>query len=169
MAMRTQTRLLAFARQLRDDRSGAALVELGILLPVLMLLFAVIIEGSRTFWGYQAAIFGVRDAARYLARVAPSDLCTSGGSVATFGAALETIVRQSAGGNEVFPTSITINSVVPGFACSAGNYRGGAAAIATVTASLTITYPFSGLFTLVGGTLGTVNTVVVDQSRIYGE
>jgi hypothetical protein len=159
----------AFARRLRTDTSGTALVELGILIPILLLIFGVIIEGSRTFWSYQAAISGVRDASRYLARIAPRDLCSSGGSVGGYTSALETIVRQSAGGTDLFPPSITINSVVPSFGCSGGGYRGGPAAVATVTASLTITYPFSGVFSLVGSTLGTKDTVVVDQSRIYGE
>jgi Flp pilus assembly protein TadG len=167
--MTSQTRLQVCCRRFRADASGAALVEFGVLLPVLLLLFAVIIEGSRTFWSYQAAISGVRDAARYLARVAPRDICASGGSVAGHAAALEAIVRQASDGTDFFPASITINSVVPSFTCVAGAYRGGPAPVATVTASMTITYPFSGVFEFAGGTLGTVDTVVTDKSRIYGE
>ena len=32
------------------------------------------------FWSYQMAIGGVRDAARYLARVAPADICNTAGA-----------------------------------------------------------------------------------------
>ena len=43
---------------------GAALVEFAILLPVFVLAFFTIVEFSRTFFSYQGAVVGVRDAAR---------------------------------------------------------------------------------------------------------
>ena len=154
--------------RVRRDESGVALVEFAITLPVMLLFFAVIIEGGRLFWSYQATILGVRDAARYLARVAPTDICTSGGNVAVYQAQLTTIVQNARGANAVFPTGVTINSVTPSLACIAGNYRGGQAAIGTVTANLTVTFPFAGVFTFAGGNLGTITTTVTDQNRIYG-
>src|SRR5687767_807230 len=62
------------ARLARNER-GVALVEFAILLPILLLLFAVTIEGTRMMWSYQTAIAGVRDAARYLGRITPSNVC----------------------------------------------------------------------------------------------
>jgi Flp pilus assembly protein TadG len=152
----------------RNDE-GVALVEFAILLPMLVLVFAVIIEGGRLMWSYQSAAAGVRDAARYLARVAPSNICTSGGSVAGYTAMLETIVRTRTGGAAIFPTGITINSVTPGLICDvSGTYRISPTPVATVSASLTVTFPFAPLFQLSGQSLTTISATITDQSKVYG-
>lgn len=155
-------------RRFRRQQSGAALVEFGLLLPLMMAVFAVMVEGSRTFWSYQAVISGVRDASRYLSRVAPRDICSAGGSVSGYNATFSDIVTQSLSGDSFLPAYITVTSVTASHTCPAGTFRGGAAPIATVTANLTIQYPFAGLFTLVGATLNTTTTSVSDQIRIYG-
>jgi len=154
----------AFAR----DERGAALVEFAIILPMMLLIFAVIIEGSRMMISFQAAISGVRDATRYLSRVAPVDICSSGGSVAGYSNQLQTIVSQGISGNSVFPTSVTVNFVTPSFSCVAGTYRISPAGVAQVTANVTITFPFAGLFTLNGGNLPQITTNVTDAARIFG-
>ncbi len=154
--------------RLKADESGAALVEFAILLPMMLLVFAVIIEGGRLMWSYQSVNAGVRDAARYLARVAPADICTAGGSVAGYGSDLETIVRETIGGNSIFPSKITVNSVTPSLNCVAGTYRISPAPVVQVTASMTIQFPFSGLFDLNGQTLGTMTKTISDQSRVFG-
>ena len=82
-------------------------------MPMLLLLFAVIIDGGRMMWSYQTAVAGVRDATRYLARVAPVDICTTGGSVAGYTATLTGIVQNSIYGNQLFPNGIAVNSVMP--------------------------------------------------------
>lgn len=154
----------AFAR----DERGAALVEFAIILPMMLLLFAVIIEGSRMMISFQAAISGVRDATRYLSRVAPVDICSSGGSVAGYSTQLQTIVSQGISGNSVFPTAVTVNFVTPSFSCVAGTYRVSPAGVAQVTANVTITFPFAGLFPLTGGNLPQITTNVTDAARIFG-
>lgn len=159
-----KARLVQFARQ----ESGVALVEFAIVLPIMLLIFAVIIEGSRLMLGYQNAIAGVRDAARYMSRVLALDICDVGGSIASYSAELETRVRQSVSGQAVFPTGVTVNSVTPSYVCVAGAYRVSPAPVVTVTAQITVTYPFSGIFTLVGGTLPSVTTTVTDRARIFG-
>lgn len=169
--------LIGSFQRLRRDASGAALVEFAIVLPLMLIIFGVIIEGGRTFWSYQAAISGVRDAARYVGRVAPGNICTELNPgqalqdvVASFDPTLVDIIRENIGGDALFPPSITIDSATATPDCRLGDFRiGPAAPVATVTANLTITYPFAGLFTLVGGALGTVATTVSDESRIYGE
>lgn len=167
MAKTRSSRTTCRNRLLRDE-SGAALVEFAILLPMLLLLFAVIIEGGRLMWSYQSAAAGVRDAARYLARVAPSNICSQGGSVTAYTADLEAIVRNSINGDSLFPSGITVNSVTPGLACIAGDFRVSPAPVAQVTANLTVTFPFAGLFGLAGGSLATVTTTITDQSRVFG-
>jgi Flp pilus assembly protein TadG len=159
-----RSRAAAFLRQ----DSGAALVEFAILLPMLLLVFAVMIEGGRLMWSYQSTIAGVRDAARYLARVASSDLCVTGAGVGSYTATLENIVRNSSSGDAIFPSGITINSVTPSVSCIAGTYRVNPAPVAQVTASLTITFPFASVFAFAGQSLGTITTTVTDQSKVFG-
>ncbi len=151
----------------REPR-GQTLVEFAMVLPMMLLVFAVIMEGSRLFWGYQATISGVRDATRYRARVAPADICVSGGTLDEYTAKLEAIVEETVDGELFYPIGITVDSVTPGLACVPGTYRNNPVPIATVTAEITVTFPFSGIFTLVNGTLPDVTTAVADSSRIYG-
>lgn len=161
-------RLFHWLRRFHRDESGVAIVEFAILLPMLLLIFAVIIEGGRMMWSYQAVSAGVRDASRYLARVAPSTICTEGGAVGGFSGELLTIVSKASDGETLFPSSITVNSVTPSLTCIAGTFRNGPAPIVTVSANLTITFPFSGLFVLAGGSRPTINTTIRDRNKVYG-
>jgi len=155
-------------REFSHSQSGAALVEFAIILPMMLIIFAVIIEGSRLMISFQSAISGVRDATRYLARVVPADICTTGGSIAGYTTQIQTIVGQSTSGNSVFPSYVTLNSVAPAYSCVAGTYRISPAPIAQVTANISISFPFAGVFTLVGITQGQITTSIIDSSRIYG-
>lgn len=155
------------ARFMRDE-SGVALVEFTITLPMMLLVFAVIIEGSRLMLGFQNAISGVRDATRYMSRILALDICSSGASISSYSSQLQTIVSQSISGQSVFPSAITVNSVTPSYTCVAGAYRVSPAPVVTVSAQVTITYPFADIFALVGGTLPSVTTTVTDRSRIFG-
>lgn len=150
------------------DERAAALVEFAIMLPMMLLVFAVIIEGSRLMISFQGAITGVRDATRYLSRVVPTDICVVGGTVTGHSGKLQTIVSQSISGNSVFPTSVMVNSVTPSFSCIVGTYRLSPAPVAQVTANVTITFPFAGIFGLNGSTLMQITTNVTDSSRIFG-
>ncbi len=156
-------------RRLRRSEEGAVLVEFALVLPMMLLVFAVIIEGSRLFYSYQTTISGVRDAARYLARVVPANICIAGGTVTAHTGKLTTIVTQSVSGSSMLPSGVTVTSVTPSFSCFPGTYRGGGnAAVAQVTATITVTFPFGAVFSLFSGTLPTLTTTVTDQSRIFG-
>ena len=157
----------AARRFLRAD-DGVALVEFALVLPMMLLIFAVIIEGSRMMLSYESAINGVRDATRYLARTAPRNVCTTGASVSGYSTYLRTLVVQGVTNNSVFPSNVTVGTVTPSYRCVTGTYRGGDVPVAQVTAVITVTFPFSGIFTLVGGTLPTLTTTVTDQARVYG-
>lgn len=169
MAVRL-TYLAGHTRRFRRDEDGAALVELAILLPVFLMLFAMIIEGGRMMWSYQAVIAGVRDTARYVARVSPRDLCVTGDAIpASVVSTADTMVKRTVQAQRLFPNGVSVGTVTVTYACSADNsYRGGEAPIAQVTAPLTITFPFAGVFQFAGGDLATINTTVTDRSRIYG-
>jgi Flp pilus assembly protein TadG len=159
----------ASLRRFLRDEDGVAMIEFAVVLPMMLLVFALIIEGSRMMLSYESAINGVRDATRYLARTAPANLCISGASVTSYATYLQTLVRQGVSANSVFPSNVTIGTVTPSYRCVAGTYRGGGAVpVAQVSAVVTVTFPFSGLFTLVGGALPTLTTVVTDQARVFG-
>lgn len=138
------------------------------MLPMLLLLFAVTIEGGRLMWSYQTVAAGVRDASRYLARVAPIDICTSGAPVSAYTSDLETIVKDRLGGGSLFPSGITVTSVTPSLTCIAGTFRVSPAPVVQVTAGLTVTFPFASIFSFNGQSRATINTTIADQSRVYG-
>jgi Flp pilus assembly protein TadG len=156
--------LRAFLR----DEDGAQLLEFAIVLPLMLLLFGVIVEGGRMMWSYQTVVSGVRDASRYLARVAPRDICTTGGSVAGYAAQLETIVTRASDGTSVLPDRVRVAGVSATLSCPAGTFRSNAAPLVTVSADVEVTFPFARLFGFAGGTRPDLVTSVSDQNRVYG-
>lgn len=158
-------RLAGFAG--RSD--GAVVVEFGMVMPFMLLVLAVMFESGRMMWSYQVAIAGVRDASRYLARIAPVDICQTGGSFSGYTTKLTEIVEEDLSGNNLFPSHVTINSVTPSYSCIVGTYRVNPAPVGTVTASMTIDFPFSGIMAMFGGTMGTTTATIADQARIFGQ
>ena len=156
--------LFSFTR----TEDGAALVEFGFLLPTMLLILAIMVEGGRMIWSYQTTIAGVRDATRFLSKSAPTDICASGGTLDGMTAKLAQIVGESVDGSEIFPTTVTVTSVTPTLICVAGGLRQDPAPVATVTANVTFAFPFSGYFTFLGLSIEGVSTSVIDQTRILG-
>lgn len=155
-------------RRFRRDESGVALAELAITLPITLLLFGVIVEGCRMLWSYQTAISGVRDAARYLGRVAPADICTTSGSVAGYTATLTEIVNENIHGSALFPAGITVTSVTPALTCIAGAYRVPIVPVIEVTATVSFTFPFAPLLAFGGHDQAGFSATIADQQRVYG-
>ncbi|MFM2391460.1 MAG: hypothetical protein RLZZ437_3015 [Pseudomonadota bacterium] len=160
------TRLKGFSR----NQDGSALVEFAISLPLILMLAFLSVESMRMFWSYQAAIAGVRDATRYLARVAPADLCSAGGSVAGYATELEAIVETTITGAALFPAGVSVTSVTPSFTCiNSLGLRQASVPVATVSANVSITMPFSQVLRVVNAAPAAVlNTTVSDQTRVYG-
>jgi hypothetical protein len=158
--------LIRFAR----CQSGTALVEFGISLPLILAVAFGTIDSMRLLWSYQAAVAGVRDATRYLARTAPDDICTTGGSLTGEEPRLLEIVATSIGGGGLYPEGVTITGVTADLDCVGGlGLRTDTVPVATVTADLSIALPFSSVFTLIGGSgWGTIETSVTETARIYG-
>ena len=156
-------------RKFRKDENGAALVEFAMLLPMMVLLFSVIIEGARLLWAYQVAEAGIRDATRYIARRAPYDICDTSASLSSYQAELETIVRTRLNGDPVTAGQITLLSVSAGLTCTSGNYRGAVLPIARVSARLEVTPIFANMLLFgSGNTLTTRTTTISDSSRVFG-
>jgi Flp pilus assembly protein TadG len=165
--MALTSRISQALSRFRQDQRGAALVEFAMVLPIMLIFFATTVEGARMMWSYQAATSAVRDASRYLAMVAPIDACTSATAVTGYTDDLEEIVMVSISGATIYPGDITINSVTP--RCVQGAHTGLHFGVVEVTASITIDYPFTRIFTLVGNSpLQGFTATVSDQHRVYG-
>lgn len=161
-------RVIQHIRRFARDTRAAALVEFAVLLPVLVLMFGITIEGGRMFWAFQAANSGVRDAARYLARTTPRSICQTGGSVSGQATTLKYIVEKKLDGSAIFPSGITIQSVTPTLACVTGDFRVSPLPIAQVSATMTLTFPLSSMFALAGSAPATITTTIRDQTRVFG-
>lgn len=150
------------------DESGAALVEFAMVLPMMLLVFAMIVESARVMIGFQSAIGAVRDATRYLARVVPSDICATGTPISTYSSQASAIANQNLG-TFFLPSAITVTSVtVAEPACTTG-FRVSPVPVVTVTAVVAIALPFAGLFTLSGATkTGTITATISDSARVFG-
>jgi Flp pilus assembly protein TadG len=149
---------------------GTALVEFAITLPLILILSFLTVDSMRLFWSYQAAIAGVRDATRYLARIAPADICTTGGSVSGYATQLQGIVATTITGTALFTSGVTVTSVTPSVVCITSlGLRQSSVPVASVAANLSISMPFSQVLRVMGVTPGaTLNTRVTDQARVYG-
>ena len=158
-----------FSKRFAADDDGAIIVEFSIVMPIMLLFLALTIESSRMMWSYQSVIAGVRDAGRYLARVTPADICIAGGSVVGLTSTLKDIVEKDIGGNNLFPASVTVNSVTPSFSCVSGTYRVSPAPVGQVSANVTVQFPMGGFLALFGNGLSSVTTDVADSSRIFGQ
>ena len=152
----------------RED--GAILVEFAVSLPLILILVFLSVESMRLFWSYQAAIAGVRDATRYLARIAPADLCTTGGAVTGYATQLRGIVETTISGAAIFPAGVTVTSLTATHTCVTSlALRQASVPVATVSANVSITMPFSQILRVIGGApAATINTTVRDQARVYG-
>lgn len=152
----------------RQSEDGAALVEFALVLPMMLLVFAVIVEGARMMFAYQSAISFVRDATRYLARIVPTDICITGGSLSPYSNQVA-IAKPNLGGVSL-PGSVTIVSVYvpPNPLCVSGGYRVDPTPVVTVSATIAIAMPFSRMFTLNGGSPGTITTIISDSARVFG-
>ena len=163
MAMRPSSLL----RRLRRDESGAALVELAISLPLMLIIFATAVEGARLMWSFEAANTGVRDAARYLARRTPLDICTSG-SIPLSDDAIRDRIRAQVNGSRWFPSKVSVNSASASLSCVAGTYRVSPAPVVRVSAQVSVAFPFASVFSLAGVTLSPVTATVADANRVFG-
>lgn len=183
------SKLLSYMGKLarwRRDEAGATAVEFVIVMPILLVTFAVIVEGSRIYWNYQAAVTGVRDAARFVARTTNNDVCDTGGTAFDAAAAAsvaEGIIRASLDTDRSttafdFPSGVALAATSPvttSRTCEPIRaVSGGAildtAAVVRVDATVVIQLPLAPLwdFFLPGAQNGVVTSTITDQSRIYG-
>jgi Flp pilus assembly protein TadG len=146
-----------FALRLRRDEDGSALVEGAILLPILVVLFVGIFEFSWFFYQQHLITLGVRDAARYLARM--SDPCEP---TAPLWAAAEARARNLAATGSIDGGAARVNGWTAAMVTAKcrpianvidldglPSYRGGPA-VFVVTVSTRFRDPTLGFFGLLG-------------------
>lgn len=156
----------------RED--GATAVEFAILLPVMLVTFGVIVEGARIYWNYQAAVSGVRDAARYLARISNNDVCSGGTAPANASTIARGIIERNMGDGSanLFPRNVVLdpnNLPTASVNCISVTGITGSVPVYRVDATIQIGLPLSGLWSIFQTTPTQVMTsTITDQSRIYG-
>ena len=173
--------LASHVRHLWRREDGVALVEFALFLPVFLLAFFVIVEFGRTFFSYQGAVSGVRDATRYAARTLDSDICVGevdgGGGVINiarrnspdvFYSIVERNLINEVG---VLPTNVRVRRVVSSYRCvvSADTYRQAEVPIVRVQARLEIILPLGEILELNGRpVLNRILTDIDEETRVFG-
>lgn len=155
-------------KQFLKSEDGVAVVEFVLSVPLMILIFAIVIEFGRLFLGYQATVVGVRDANRYLARIAPIDICINGGSLSSYNAMLKNKIENDRSANSVLPSQFAVTSVLATHTCVAGAFRTSPAPVATITAQISVQFPMGFLFSIFGSELAPLTTTVSNSSRIFG-
>lgn len=155
----------------KSDERGAIFVEFALTLPLFLLFFMFATEAGRLLYSYQSAAAGVRDAGRYMARVAPVERCLTDGAgeITGYRDTLKDIVAEDITEAPVLLSSVQVNSVVPVLECIVGDYRISPAPVVTVTANVTVQFPFGGVFGLFGEELTSVTTDISDEARVFGQ
>lgn len=158
----------------RRSEDGTALVEFAVSLPLILIVAYGTIDSMRLFWSYQAAVAGVRDAARYVARVAPDDICTSGASLAADlagrGVDPAGIIDSTIDDGALYTGGVTISDVSATLTCvDSLGLRQASVPVVRVSADLSVVMPFTGIFRIVGREgLGTLTTTVIEDARVFG-
>jgi Flp pilus assembly protein TadG len=131
---------------LRRNDSGAALVEFTLLAPFLLFLGLGMGEFGRFLYQYQLVVEGLRDGARYLARLDPDSSTnqTNAANLATTGT-IDGTGDQRVDGWVAADVTFTVTDVDN----SSGTYRG-AATIKVVEATTTFDYADVGFLGALG-------------------
>ncbi len=158
------------------DLRGAALVEFTLLLPFLIVIMAGMLEFGRGLHQYHTAAKGVKNAARYLARVVDEGSCPPSSTAWTTQVAKAKTLAQHGSFSSSDPLSLSnwsnASDITVSVSCvdnSAGTYRGDDD-IPVVTVSTSFAYNSLGLLSLtnVPGLTGLQIEVSHEQMFIGG-
>lgn len=172
-------RILHIFQSFGSDRGGATAVEFAIIMPVMLVCFGAIVEGARIYWNYQSAVSGVRDAARYLARITDAGICDGrpiaealpGHNLAGNAVARARIdANMGDGEDNLFPLGVTVPQLSTRLLCrSTPGYTTSVTPVVVVQARVVVDLPFGEVFEFFGNrTNGQMTSLITDQSRIYG-
>lgn len=123
-----------------DDRSGSAAAEFALVLPLVLILILVTFEGGYYLHSEHKVAKGVRDGARYAARLAFTNYDCSAGTIdSTAATQIQQVTRTGFPDGDNPALTGTDNPVVGGWA------------VGDVTLSLNCTTGQGGLYTAVSG------------------
>lgn len=166
-------------RRFRTATSGATVVEFAILMPVMLVCFGAIVEGARIYWNYQSAVSGVRDAARYLARVTDGEICEGRpaaedlpGHELIGNAVANQRIRANMGDGSanLFPTGVSFRNLDTRLLCRATpGHTTELTPVVVVRMEVVVDLPFGAVMEFFGRRENTqMVSVITDESRIYG-
>ena len=72
-------------RKYQHQQQGAALIELALSIPFMIMLSMIVIEFGRALYEYNTVTKSVRDAARYLTANTPNTLCPDAQNLVVYG------------------------------------------------------------------------------------
>lgn len=134
-------------RKYQHQQQGAALIELALSIPFMIMLSMIVIEFGRALYEYNTVTKSVRDAARYLSANTPNTLCPDAQNLVVYGT-----------------TTVGSQPLAPGLKTSAVSCSwqttGALPLINTVTVTVTgyhFTSPISSVFGLQLFTNGGIN------------
>jgi Flp pilus assembly protein TadG len=159
-----RSRLLRF----RNDKRGVAALEAALAFPFLVLMTAGLFEFGSLFYNYELIQTGVRDAARYLARVAdPHASETAARNLATRGS-VDTSGALRVRWWQAGDVQITYRAIANPVDATTGRrlYRGGDP-LTVVRVSTSLDYTGIGLLTKVG--LGPVPLTAAHEERYVNQ
>lgn len=132
-----RSRRMHWFNRFRCDEQGVQLVELAIVIPILLMLFAGIAEFGRYFYEYTTAAKGARAGARYLASKSATSTATNWQA----NAKNMVVYGNTAGtGSPILPGLSTANVQI--------QYSGGVAAVPELVKVSIINYEHEPLFDL---------------------
>ena len=153
------------------DSSGAAAVEMALMLPLLLVLMFGTFEGGHYLWSEHKVVKGVRDGARYAARTSFSNFNCGANTV---NAAVETNVKELTRTGQLTGGTAKVRGwtnadVVVTLACAAstgGLYTTNVGNDPIVTVTATVTYP--SLFEMFGIGTNSVTLYSRASSAVMG-
>lgn len=158
------------ATHLLRNQNGAAAAEMAMILPIVLALIVTTFEGSYYLLCEHRAIKGVRDAARYAARLDRSFYTCPGGTFTGSTAAIQNLARtgQLSGGTAKVPGWVN-GDVTVAVTCSSGIggiYTSTGGNAPKVSVSTRLNYP--SIMGAMGFTQATIQIGAAAQSPVIG-
>jgi Flp pilus assembly protein TadG len=169
--------VLAKINTLVRDQEGSALIEAAIVMPLLLALFLGVFEFSWYFYNQQLVVTGLRDAARYMTRIALTDgnrdPCAqrdlNGVPYTANAANIATTARAGSGGSPRvagWKADDVVIACLPSPAREGGTYADGSSSMTIVSVGTSFADPSFGLFPVLG--LKAPKLSFVHQERFLG-
>ena len=161
---------MRWAKTLGRNQSGAAAAEMALILPLVLALLFTTFEGSYYMICEHRVVKGVRDAARYAARLDLSNYACPGGTFSGSTATVQNLTRTGAlsGGTATVPGWIN-SDVTVAVTCATGQggiYAATGGNAPLVKVSTRLAYP--SIMGALGFTNATINIGAEAQSPVIG-